>query len=194
MKIRDARAMLVPALDWGARAIWADLGCGTGTFTLALAELIGAGSTIHAIDRDTRALASLPTTHHGAQIIARHSDIETFALPSASLDGVLLANSLHYIRAQATLLAGIVRALAPSGRCILVEYDTETPLPRWVPFPVSQRNAKGLLREAGLRDLRVLATRPSAYGRGPMYSLCARRSTTAHDRISDQPGAAVDER
>lgn len=185
MTISEARAMLAPAPGWGAPTIWADLGCGTGTFTLALAELIGEGSAIHAIDRDARALASLPTTHQGIRIVRHHGDIERFTLPSTSLDGVLLANSLHYVRAQSTLMARVVRALALSGSCIIVEYDSDTPLPRWVPFPVSQSNATGLLREAGLTDLLALAMRPSAYGRGPIYSLCARRSTTGHDRLGE---------
>jgi ubiquinone/menaquinone biosynthesis C-methylase UbiE len=168
--------MLAPGAGWGTPATWADLGCGTGTFTLALAELIGTGSTISAIDRDARALASLPATHHGAQIITSQADLETFDPPIGSLDGVLLANSLHYVRAQATLLATIARGLAPSGRCIIVEYDTETPLSRWVPFPVSQRAARTLFRDAGLLAVEQLAIRPSLYRRGSMYSLQARKA------------------
>ena len=38
---------------------WADLGAGDGAFTLALAELLPAGSMIHAIDSDPGALAEL---------------------------------------------------------------------------------------------------------------------------------------
>ena len=42
-----------------APALWADLGAGTGTFTLALAELLGAGSTIYAVDADANAIHAL---------------------------------------------------------------------------------------------------------------------------------------
>ena len=41
-------------------ATWADLGCGDGTFTLALASLLPAGSTIYAVDQDAAALRALP--------------------------------------------------------------------------------------------------------------------------------------
>jgi hypothetical protein len=143
---------------------------------LALAELVGAGSTIHAIDRDARALASLPATHGDVRLLTRQADLETLELPPASLAGVLLANSLHYVRAPAPLLTRVTKALVQSGSCIIVEYDTETPLPRWVPFPVSRRRASVLLRDAGLNEIQKLAVRPSAYGRGPMYSLWGRRS------------------
>ena len=38
---------------------WADLGAGAGAFTLALAELLPAGSAIYAIDRDRGSLDDL---------------------------------------------------------------------------------------------------------------------------------------
>jgi trans-aconitate methyltransferase len=40
--------------------IWADLGCGDGTFTTALASLLAPDSVIHAVDKNRRALRQLP--------------------------------------------------------------------------------------------------------------------------------------
>ena len=40
----------------GSGRVWADLGAGRGAFTLALADLLGAGGEIHAVDRDAGAL------------------------------------------------------------------------------------------------------------------------------------------
>mgnify|MGYP002361559137 CR=1 FL=1 len=40
-------------------AEWADLGCGSGLFTYALAQLLHAGSVVHAVDKDTVRLHSL---------------------------------------------------------------------------------------------------------------------------------------
>ena len=37
---------------------WADLGSGTGAFTLALADLLGPSGHIYSIDKDSRALKS----------------------------------------------------------------------------------------------------------------------------------------
>ena len=167
--------MLAPGSGWGTRATWVDLGCGTGTFTLALAELLGAGSTIFAVDLDADALAALPEMHRNVQIVGRQSDLEIFEFPAA-VDGILLANSLHYVRGQSALLERVARALRPAGRCIIVEYDTQTPLPPWVPFPVSQNTARKLLNDAGLAIVELLATRPSIYRRAALYSLQARHS------------------
>jgi precorrin-6B methylase 2 len=38
---------------------WADLGAGTGTFSKALAELVGPTGTVHAVDKDKHALSDL---------------------------------------------------------------------------------------------------------------------------------------
>src|SRR5690606_33183288 len=129
-----------PAGRWGGAAErWADLGCGTGTFTLALAELLGAG-TIIGVDEDRQALDALPTTHAGAQIEPQQADLNTFARDDP-LDGVLLANALHYVSDPEKLLRRLSRVLVTTGRLLLVEYDTDTPLRPWVPYPISHDRA-----------------------------------------------------
>jgi len=38
--------------------VWADLGSGTGAFTLALSDLLGLSGTIYSVDKDPGALAA----------------------------------------------------------------------------------------------------------------------------------------
>src|SRR5215212_5887932 len=81
--------------------VWADLGSGTGNFSWALAELIGPQGTIYAIDRDAKAIRQLHQrirqTDPGAAIIPQQADL-TRPLDLPVLDGVLMANALHFIR------------------------------------------------------------------------------------------------
>jgi len=61
MRLRDAIDMLANAdVDALGPTIWADLGCGDGTFTLALADRLASGSVVHAIDLDGSALVQRP--------------------------------------------------------------------------------------------------------------------------------------
>ena len=53
MNVRDAVQLIAPAVPAGGR--WADLGAGRGTFTAALARLLGPGGTVYAIERDATA-------------------------------------------------------------------------------------------------------------------------------------------
>lgn len=173
MTIDEAREMIAPAGQWDGQAErWADLGCGRGTFTLALAGLLGAGSTIAAVDEDRRALSALPDDYEDVYIRPQHASLRTVEF-DAPLHGILMANSLHYDADPATLLGRLSRSLRPGGRALLVEYDTDTPLPPWVPYPVSLRRARSLLEDTGFETIRHLASRPSVYGRSPLYSLVA---------------------
>ena len=51
----DHVALLRAGIEAGRRgsgAVWADIGSGRGAFTLALADLLGAGAEVIAVDRD----------------------------------------------------------------------------------------------------------------------------------------------
>ena len=61
------------------RGTWADLGAGDGAFTLALADLLPEGSTIHAIDRDRSALEEEPRVLHVMVSRARYGLVLTRA-------------------------------------------------------------------------------------------------------------------
>lgn len=123
---------------------WADLGAGSGVFTRALAELLGAGGMVYAVDRKPRSIAAAPGAAPTEVIQADFTE----PLPFTELDGVLMANALHFVRRQARVLAGIVATLKSGGRFILVEYDLERGTP-WIPFPVPPRRFAELAEEVG---------------------------------------------
>jgi trans-aconitate methyltransferase len=66
MNIIEATALIRTSLiEWSQPQYWCDLGCGSGTFTMALAHVLSPGSTIHAVDWDQRALENLPNHYDG---------------------------------------------------------------------------------------------------------------------------------
>ncbi len=84
MDHRDAVNMLRNApLAIGAQR-WADLGCGTGTFTRALADLLPPGSSIAAMDRDASALEQVPEMHGTTRSTKHTGDFATGPLPETS--------------------------------------------------------------------------------------------------------------
>jgi ubiquinone/menaquinone biosynthesis C-methylase UbiE len=157
--------------------IWADLGAGTGNFSWALAELIGPQGTIYAIDRDAKAIRQLhqriAQTDPGAAIIPQQADL-TRPLDIPALDGVLLANALHFIRDQPAALALVAGYLRPGGRLLLVEYDLRTPV-HWVPFPVSFARLEQLAADAGLEKPTEIGRRVSPSSGVAMFAALALR-------------------
>src|SRR5262245_54802628 len=98
MQHRDAVAMFGGSrFDTPAPSTWADLGCGDGTFTLALANRLAPRSIIHAIDRDAHAVARLPPSDGAVRIEAYVADFTRPWPFRSELDGILMANSLHFV-------------------------------------------------------------------------------------------------
>ena len=160
---------------------WADLGCGDGTFTRALARLLPRGSTIHAMDVDAAALSRIPGEHDGVAIVTHVGDFLASPWPFDSLDGLLLANSLHYVQDQSSFIRGCAPVLNWPRRLLIVEYDTNVGNP-WVPYPLDRDHLRRLLGGAGYTSFTVLGSRRSRYQSAGMYAaLAAARSTSLED-------------
>lgn len=148
---------------------WADLGCGTGTFTRALAGCLAAGSTIHAMDRDASALRRIPSAHKGVRVKTHRGDFTGQPWPFADLDGILMANSLHYVGNQPAFIRSCEAQMTPPGRFLIVEYDTDS-ANVWVPYPIGRDRLTTLFSAAGYSSIKVLHSRPSVFRRAPLYA------------------------
>jgi methylase of polypeptide subunit release factors len=92
MKISEAIALIRnPFLEQNRIQSWCDLGCGTGTFTKALAQSLVSGSTIHAVDLDSKALEVVPDEDYGVVIRKVFADLRSPGLRLPPVDGILMA-------------------------------------------------------------------------------------------------------
>jgi SAM-dependent methyltransferase len=178
MERRDAIAMIEGAgLDLPAPSTWADLGCGDGTFTMALAALLAPGSVVHAVDRDAGAVVRVPPGLAAVRI-EKHVGDFTRAWPfAATLDGILMANSLHYVRDQRAFLRTCCATMSSSGRFLIVEYDTFSSSP-WVPYPIGREALNDVSSAIG--TVTLLGTRKSTYGRARLYAAMVTRRASVN--------------
>ncbi|MFL5757700.1 MAG: class I SAM-dependent methyltransferase [Chloroflexota bacterium] len=147
----------------GAGPRWLELGPGDGAFTLALAEVLGV-VTITAIDRDRNALARLETALRRYPQAALHATVGDFTkeLPVDRVDGVLAANSLHFVRDRRSVLQRLLGVLAADGRLVVVEYDADRSNP-WVPHPFSFATWQHEASVAGFTTPRLVGSVPSRF-------------------------------
>jgi Methyltransferase domain len=132
MHIAEATELIrIDTISQPRAQTWCDLGCGTGIFTLALATLLLAGSVIHAIDKDEESLAQIPDRYKEVTIHKEVGNLDERNLSLPAIDGVLMANFLHFIEHQGTFVA---RLWTLSDRLLVVEYDGRAPS-QWVPYP-----------------------------------------------------------
>ena len=116
VKHPDHVALIRPGVE-GAGPRWLELGAGDGEFTLALADLLRAGE-ITAVDRDRWALPELERRVLDAfpattlrTVVADFTE----TLPEGLYDGILAANSLHFVEAVAPVLEALARAPGRGG-------------------------------------------------------------------------------
>ena len=178
MNTRDAVTLITGAIKQRG-GTWADLGAGDGTFTRALAELLGPDSRIYAVDRDASATAALArwASSSAPNVIPVTADFtRAFGLPGlddAKLDGILLANALHFVRDADVVLARLAEWVRSDGRVVIVEYDRRAASP-WVPYPIPSARLPVLAAAAGLSTPTITGTRPSLFG-GTLYAAAAVR-------------------
>jgi len=177
MDVNDAEDLLRDAVPSGGRE-WADLGAGEGTFTRALAALLGPTARVHALDSDRRAVTALERlAKQVPNVEPRLADFARAIDPPGGgeglLDGLLLANSLHFVADAPVVLGRLARWLRPGGRVVLVEYDRRA-ASRWVPHPIPAETWPALAVGAGLARPAVVARRRSAFG-GDLYVAVADR-------------------
>lgn len=145
--------------------VWVDLGSGDGAFILALRDIAGSDVEIYSVDKDERRLQTQELTFQKSfpdtNIHFINADF-TKPLDLPPLDGILMANSLHYVKDQVPFLHFIKTYLKPDGKLVLVEYNTDHGN-MWVPYPLSFPKFEKLTIEAGFHHPQLLSTIPSSF-------------------------------
>jgi len=160
-----------------AGGVWADLGSGTGAFALALADVLAGAGEIYSVDKNGSALREQERAMRARFPSAVvHYSTADFAAPLdiPPLDGVIIANALHFMRDKARVLQSIKSHLRPDGRLILVEYNADQGN-MWVPYPLSYPTWHTLAEHNGFVNTKLLATVPSSFLR-EIYSALSLQS------------------
>jgi len=154
---------------------WADLGAGSGAFTFALREPTGPTASIYVVDKDRASLNKLEQDYR-----ARFGDSQNLNLVSGDfsrtldlpfLDGIVMANSLHFFKDKEKILRHVRSFLKSNGMLLIVEYNVDSGNP-WVPYPLTFETFRALAPRAGFSEPRLLAKAPSRFLREFYSAVC----------------------
>ncbi|MGH7342297.1 MAG: class I SAM-dependent methyltransferase, partial [Candidatus Rokuibacteriota bacterium] len=104
----------------------ADLGSGSGYFTVRLARAVGSGGKVYAVDVDEE------MNEYLRQRLARESianvevvlgRFEDPLLPDGGIDLVVIIDTYHHIEDRPTYFRNLRRDLAPGGRVAVIDFD-----------------------------------------------------------------------
>ncbi|WP_260264733.1 class I SAM-dependent methyltransferase [Elizabethkingia bruuniana] len=171
MTLTEAINMINPAFqDSGKIEKWTDLGCGKGLYTNALAEILPGGSEIYSIDKDNQ---TLPIVNPEIKTeFIQHDFSKDLPVHIENLDGILMANSLHYILDKEQLLRNLKLKMKSKGRFVIIEYDTQR-ANSWVPYPINFIELKELFAKLGYPKIEKIAQRKSVYQNNVMFTAVA---------------------
>ena len=137
-----------------------------GAFTLALADLIGSSGEIYSVDKNRHSLSdqqhAMQARFPERKADSTHYVVADFTKPIhlPPLDGLVMANALHFAPEKDGVLELVRGYLKPGGRFILVEYNIARGNP-WVPYPIPYTQWEQLASNNGFAQTRILATRSS---------------------------------
>lgn len=124
-EIYDHRQEIVKAAAIRPGMVVADIGSGTGLFTLMFADQVGANGTVHAVDIVKEFLALIEKRAQEAGITNVKTQLCTersIELPENSIDLAFLCDVYHHFEYPQSSLASIHRALRPGGEFMMVEF------------------------------------------------------------------------
>jgi ubiquinone/menaquinone biosynthesis C-methylase UbiE len=107
----------------------ADLGAGTGLFSVPLAKAVGPKGKVYAVEIDAgfldyiRKKASDPAASNVVAVLGKPLDP---ALPAADVDLAFLHDVIHHVADREGYLKQMVRYLKPSGRVAVVDLNPVT--------------------------------------------------------------------
>ena len=125
----EAPTMAMSMLDLGDTDVLADIGAGSGYYSLRLAMQRPKGRVI-AVDIQPEMITFLENrkAQLGVGNIDTHlGTIEDTGLPHNSIDAALIVDAYHEFSHPYEMMLSLYRALKPGGRIFLLEYRAEDP-------------------------------------------------------------------
>ena len=108
----------------------ADVGAGSGLFTLAIAKAVGGKGRVYAVDVQDYFLESIAKRAKKAKLTnieTVHADQRASGLAESTIDLALLVDSYHHLEYPSAYLTDLHRALRPGGRLIVIDFDRTRP-------------------------------------------------------------------
>lgn len=148
---------IMDAMGIADASVVADIGAGSGWFTIRLARRVGPRGLVYAEDVQSEMINAISrrVQREGLTnvrpVLGRGSDPR---LPAGSIDAVLIVDAYHEMQDRVTMLANIARALKPQGRIGVVDFKLEGTGPG--PGPDERVSPDVVVKDAEKAGLRLI--------------------------------------
>jgi SAM-dependent methyltransferase len=121
----DRRFQVVSALGLGPGMHVADVGAGTGLYTMLFARTVGEQGRVYAVDISPAFIGSIEeraAEYHVRNVVGIVNTERSSELPPGSVDIVFMADTYHHLAYPRSMLTSIHTALVPGGVLAIVDF------------------------------------------------------------------------
>jgi len=133
----------------------ADLGAGSGYFTVLLARAVGPAGKLYAIDIEPQMLEYIQQRAKQEKLTNIQTilaDPHDAKLPRASVDMIFICDTLHHISERSTYYPLLARALKPDGRLVDIDFQKrDLPIGPPLSMKIAKRDVAKEVAPAGFR-------------------------------------------
>jgi ubiquinone/menaquinone biosynthesis C-methylase UbiE len=145
----------------------ADLGAGTGLFSVPLAKAVGPTGRVYAVEIDKGFFPQITekaSQQHLTNVTTVLGEFTDPKLQARDVDLAFMHDVLHHVQDRATYIKNAARYLKPSGRFVVVDYKPEqSPHKDQPDLVVSEEQAAAWMKAAGLGKVDRVALFPDKY-------------------------------
>jgi ubiquinone/menaquinone biosynthesis C-methylase UbiE len=157
---KPAEVMATLAFRSGERV--ADVGAGSGYFTLRVAEAVGDAGHVLALDIRQEMLDHIANRLREAQLTnveLKQVPADDPQLPPGGLDTILMVDTIHYVQDRASYARKLREGLAPGGRLVVIDFRYDPAAQREFAPPIEQQVPREALdAEMAAAGLKVVAS------------------------------------
>lgn len=157
--------------------VFADIGCGTGFFTIPAAKLVGTTGKVYALDIAPEMLEAIGQRLKDCgdeemeqmllseNVILKLSEENRLPLENGSLDVVFLALVLHELEDYRNFFREVKRVLKEDGRAVMVEWKKEAmEMGPPVEERLSSEETTNILEVNGFKAIEIIELGSAHYG------------------------------
>jgi ubiquinone/menaquinone biosynthesis C-methylase UbiE len=152
---------VMDAMGIADASVVADIGAGSGWFTIRLARRVGPQGLVYAEDVQPEMINAITRRvqreglNNVRPVLGQNSDPR---LRAGSFDAVLIVDAYHEVEDRVTMLANLARALKPQGRIGVVDFKLDGTGPG--PSPEERVSPDVVVKDAAKAGLRLLRQEP----------------------------------
>ena len=152
---------IMDAMGIADASVVADIGAGSGWFTIRLARRVGPQGLVYAEDVQSAMISAISrrAAREGLSNVRPRLGLKNDPrLPEGSLDAALVVDAYHEIENRVAVLSSLARALKPQGRIGVVDFKLDGTGPG--PSPEERVSPDVVVKDAAQAGLRLIRQEP----------------------------------